>query len=85
MSPSLLLANDDSTLVDSMPIDHAKPRVISRLRGKKASVVMHRSLLSDPHCVVATNGHFIHLDNGQTILDATGGAAVACIGHSNER
>lgn len=51
----------------------------------KRSAVLHRSLHTDPHRVVAAKGNYLHLTNGQKILDATGGAAVSCLGHGNER
>jgi adenosylmethionine-8-amino-7-oxononanoate aminotransferase len=33
--------------------------------------------------VVAAEGLYLILSNGQRILDATGGAAVSCLGHNN--
>lgn len=73
MAPSLLL-NDD--VVVYAPLDDVEP--------KTASAVLHRSLHVDPLKVVASSGNYLHLSNGQRILDATGGAAVACVGHGNE-
>ena len=52
---------------------------------RRSSVVLHRSLHFDPHRVLSAKGHYLHLSNGQRIFDATGGAAVACLGHGNER
>lgn len=49
------------------------------------SSVLHRSLHHDPIRVELAKGNFLHLSNGQKIFDATGGAAVACLGHGNER
>lgn len=49
------------------------------------SAVLHRSLHNDPHRVVSAQGNYLTLSNGQKILDATGGAAVSCLGHGNER
>ena len=49
------------------------------------SAVLHRSLHHDPLRVVAAKGHYLQLSNDQRILDATGGAAVSCLGHGNER
>src|ERR1700753_2545640 len=49
------------------------------------SVVLHRSLYHDPLRVISAEGNYLKLSNGQQILDATGGAAVACLGHGNER
>ena len=34
---------------------------------------------------MAAKGNYLSLSNGQQILDATGGAAVSCLGHGNER
>jgi adenosylmethionine-8-amino-7-oxononanoate aminotransferase len=49
------------------------------------SAVLHRSLHHKPFHVVSAKGNTLYLDNGQELLDATGGAAVSCIGHGNER
>lgn len=49
------------------------------------SAVLHRSLHHKPLHVLSAKGNFLCLDNGQQILDATGGAAVSCLGHGNER
>ena len=50
-----------------------------------SSSVLHRSLKTIPHKVVAAKGLYLTLSNGQKILDATGGAAVSCLGHGNAR
>lgn len=49
------------------------------------SAVLHRSLHHEPLRVVAARGNHLELNNGQRIFDATGGAAVSCLGHGNER
>ena len=49
------------------------------------SAVLHRSLHELPAKVVKASGCHLRLDTGQQILDATGGAAVACLGHGNGR
>jgi adenosylmethionine-8-amino-7-oxononanoate aminotransferase len=49
------------------------------------SAVLHRSLHHKPLHVISAKGNSLYLDNGQKILDATGGAAVSCLGHGNER
>ncbi|KAJ9638372.1 hypothetical protein H2199_007060 [Coniosporium tulheliwenetii] len=49
------------------------------------SAVLHRSLHIEPYKVVGSKGNYLHLANGQKIFDATTGAAVACLGHGNER
>ncbi|PTB62785.1 adenosylmethionine-8-amino-7-oxononanoate aminotransferase-like protein [Trichoderma citrinoviride] len=47
--------------------------------------VLHRDLKHAPFRVVSSSGLYIYFDNGRKILDATGGAAVSCIGHGDER
>ncbi|KAF2461938.1 pyridoxal phosphate-dependent transferase [Lineolata rhizophorae] len=51
----------------------------------KGSAVLHRHLHYQPHRVVRASGSNLWLDNGQKVFDSTGGAAVACLGHCNER
>jgi adenosylmethionine-8-amino-7-oxononanoate aminotransferase len=51
----------------------------------KTSGVLHRSLHKDPHTVVAAQGLYLTLSSGRKVLDATGGAAVSCLGHGNAR
>lgn len=50
-----------------------------------ASGILHRSLRNDPLKVVSARGNYLYLSNGQRILDATGGAAVSCLGHGNAK
>jgi adenosylmethionine-8-amino-7-oxononanoate aminotransferase len=47
------------------------------------SRVVHRSLNSDPPIAVHGKGLNIYLQDGTTILDGSGGAAVSCLGHSH--
>jgi 4-aminobutyrate aminotransferase-like enzyme len=49
------------------------------------SGLMHRDLRHQPLNVVKAQGNWICLSDGRQILDATGGAAVSCLGHGNER
>jgi adenosylmethionine-8-amino-7-oxononanoate aminotransferase len=46
--------------------------------------LLHRSLIEKPHKVATAAGHYLYLDNGSSLLDACGGAAVAIIGHGNK-
>ncbi|GKT63287.1 acetylornithine aminotransferase [Colletotrichum tofieldiae] len=46
--------------------------------------LMHRSLVQHPSMVESASGIYLNLANGQRIIDACGGAAVALIGHGNE-
>jgi adenosylmethionine-8-amino-7-oxononanoate aminotransferase len=49
------------------------------------SAVIHRSLKSAPLQVAHAEGNWVTFSNGQRILDTICGAAVACLGHKNER
>ncbi|KAH0551231.1 hypothetical protein GP486_007462 [Trichoglossum hirsutum] len=49
------------------------------------SAILHRDLHQDPSKVVRASGNYLTLSNGQVVLDATGGAAVSCIGHGSQR
>ncbi|KAK2037563.1 aminotransferase class-III [Colletotrichum somersetense] len=46
--------------------------------------LMHRSLVQHPSMVESASGVYLYLANGQRIIDACGGAAVALLGHGNE-
>lgn len=48
------------------------------------SAVLHRHLHQAPTLALSGEGSYITLEDGRRILDATGGAAVSCLGHSNE-
>lgn len=52
---------------------------------KGTSHVLHRSLHHDPLRVIHAKGNYLYLNDGRKIFDATGGAAVACLGHGDER
>lgn len=47
------------------------------------SHALHRSLLNNPPRAVQGDGAYLIDDRGKRYLDACGGAAVSCLGHSN--
>jgi adenosylmethionine-8-amino-7-oxononanoate aminotransferase len=49
------------------------------------SHLVHRSLRSSPPLAVGGEGIHLRLADGRTVIDGSGGAAVACIGHGNAR
>ena len=53
--------------------------------GHKASAVFHRDLHYEPFKIASASGIHFHFTNGQKVVDATGGAAVSCIGHGDPR
>lgn len=77
MAPSVVF-NDGNIAVDSNT--PAKPTSAAR-----QSSVLHRSIHKQPKKVVHASGNYVTFEDGQELLDATGGAAVACIGHSDPR
>lgn len=69
------IVNDGNAVIDNS---------VSPSSTRKSNI-LHRSLTSDPLKVVSAQGNYLHLSNGQKILDATGGAAVSCLGHGDSR
>ena len=49
------------------------------------SAVLHRNLRENPYELVGASGIYMSLSDGRRIIDASGGAAVSCIGHGDER
>jgi adenosylmethionine-8-amino-7-oxononanoate aminotransferase len=50
-----------------------------------SSRVLHRTLFADPIMAVGGEGIYLHTADGRKIIDGSGGAAVACLGHGNAR
>ena len=86
MASSIPLMNDGNVVEDTSVLKIGREDAkLDVERPGDSSAVLHRSLHQDPLHVVSANGHYLHLSNGQKIFDATGGAAVACLGHGNKR
>lgn len=49
------------------------------------SRLLQRNLRVDPPIALRGEGMFLHDSNGRTIIDGSGGAAVACLGHGHPR
>ncbi len=47
--------------------------------------VLHRNLRIDPEFAASGEGLILTLADGRRVIDAAGGAAVACLGHGNPR
>ncbi|KAH8433932.1 uncharacterized protein LDX57_011568 [Aspergillus melleus] len=73
MSPS----RDDYTL----PRQNGPEPVTQK---KQEPHLLHRSLIEEPSLVEKAHGVELYLSNGQTVIDACAGAAVAAIGHGHE-
>jgi adenosylmethionine-8-amino-7-oxononanoate aminotransferase len=58
--------------------------VSNSLTPRRPSRVFHRSGTMPP-MAVSGEGIYLHTSDGRRIIDASGGAAVACLGHGNRR
>jgi len=47
--------------------------------------ILHQTIAVQPDVAVSGEGLTLTLKDGRTLIDASGGAAVACIGHGNRR
>ncbi|OOO07684.1 aminotransferase class-III [Aspergillus oryzae] len=57
----------------------------TNLESGDKSAILHSKLDTKPPTIVSSNGNYLIAEGGREILDASGGAAVACIGHNNSR
>ena len=55
------------------------------MASSKDSAVLHRHLNSTFLAMAKSEGNFLILENGRKIFDASGGAAVGCLGWGNQR
>ncbi|ORX95010.1 pyridoxal phosphate-dependent transferase [Clohesyomyces aquaticus] len=53
--------------------------------GTPKSAILHRHIHHEPMMVKGASGNYLELTDGRKVLDASGGAAVACLGHNNKR
>jgi adenosylmethionine-8-amino-7-oxononanoate aminotransferase len=49
------------------------------------SAVLHRHTSFSPKKAIGGKGSYLFLEDGTKFLDSTGGAAVSCLGHGNEK
>jgi adenosylmethionine-8-amino-7-oxononanoate aminotransferase len=60
------------------------PRKVETMAGQN-SRVLHRSLRETPPRAIGGEGMWLIAEDGRRILDASGGAAVSCLGHQHPR
>lgn len=53
-------------------------------QARMTSSVLHRNLRRDPPVAISGDGPYLIDTNKKRYLDASGGAAVSCLGHSNQ-
>jgi adenosylmethionine-8-amino-7-oxononanoate aminotransferase len=71
-----------SKLVVSVP--DAVPDPLEVQESITPPALLHRSLHQQPYKVTSAKGIYLTLSDGRVVMDACGGAAVACLGHGNE-
>lgn len=54
-------------------------------KSEQHSSVLHQQVKQQPPKIVSGKGNYLLSSTGATIFDASCGAAVACLGHGNER
>ncbi|GMG09070.1 unnamed protein product [Aspergillus oryzae] len=65
--------------------DGEQTHTSTNLESGDKSAILHSKLDTKPPTIVSSNGNYLIAEGGREILDASGGAAVACIGHNNSR
>jgi adenosylmethionine-8-amino-7-oxononanoate aminotransferase len=53
--------------------------------GTRMSRILHRSLRDTPPRAIGGEGVWLIAENGHRVIDASGGAAVSCLGHQHPR
>ncbi len=87
----LFLAHVNMPSATMVPSAVRKPQRVMARRSSKPfttpsrSCLFNRSARSAPYRVKSASSQTLHLENGWNVLDASGGAAVSCIGHNNAR
>lgn len=71
------------TALPSSAVDPPSAAAALEKATPKPRHLVDRSFVNPPLEVVASKDHILTLANGQEVFDATGGAAVTCIGHGN--
>src|SRR5947208_10615770 len=51
----------------------------------RTSRVLHRSLRETPPKAIGGEGVYLFAEDGRRVIDASGGAAVSCLGHQHPR
>ena len=69
----------------ALVIDKYMKMSITSDPGPVASSVLYASLSANPPRIVKAKGNYLYTEDGNAIFDASGGAAVSCIGHGHPR
>lgn len=60
-------------------------KTAKRLQKTTGNYLLTRSLNDELPLVVKGQGNYLYTDDGRKIFDASGGAAVSCLGHGNKK
>jgi adenosylmethionine-8-amino-7-oxononanoate aminotransferase len=60
-------------------------KTYDKVDARPESGVLYARLATKPPTIRSGSGVYLITSDGRKILDATGGAAVACLGHNNTR
>jgi adenosylmethionine-8-amino-7-oxononanoate aminotransferase len=71
--------------VEAVPVPTSSEKQVDSTGIKPPSGVLYHQLRREPLKIVGGKGSYLVTDTGLEILDATCGAAVSCLGHSDER
>lgn len=71
--------------VEANEVHHIEVSQKSMDDGSVTSSVLHQQIKHDPPKIVSGKGNYLLTSDNAEIFDATGGAAVACVGHGNAR
>lgn len=80
----MLLNDSHKEQPSSGGVDKVAEKVLAPLEDSTPPALFHRSLHQRPYLVDSAKGIYLNLSDGRVVMDACGGAAVACIGHGNE-
>ena len=61
-----------------------RPESLTAQAARKPTSILHRTPWRPP-IAQSAEGSYVTLENGQRLLDAVGGAAVACIGNGHPK
>lgn len=90
MAPSALsdiipIPNNQETALSSHQALKPSNGHVNGTKGIKKGFHLNRNLKKSFPVVTGGKGNYLFLEDGRTILDAAGGAAVSCLGHGNQR
>lgn len=75
----------DEKMGECETITNVPSTIGAKVEATPESGILYAKLATQPPKAMGGKGIYIHTDDGREILDASCGAAVACLGHNNLR